>query len=435
MYRNFRQRPHWPTSWYSVRAGSTYHNSGGQVVSAMEIYNHPDYNSTNSDFDISIVLLASSLNFGSGVAPASLPEQNQIFADDTPAVVSGWGALIENGTAPLQLQAVWVPIVSNTKCEILYEVLEYDVTNSMLCAGYDDGGRDACQGDSGGPMVINGQLVGVVSWGEGCARADLPGVYASIYNIHSFLRKIGLPSSKFPFARVPIPDGRIVGGEPVTIEQHPYQVSVQLLSSHWCGGSIVTDRFIVSAAHCFTWPVSWYTVRAGATFHNSGGQVIAVSTITDHPNFSSSTLDNDISILFLASALTFGSGVAIIALPAQSQIIPDGTRAVVSGWGALTEGGSSPLQLQAVGVPIVSNERCNAAYAPLGWGVTETMICAGYDEGGRDACQGDSGGPLTVDNVLVGIVSWGQGCARAGFPGVYANVAHLRGFITSVTGV
>lgn len=137
----------------------------------------------------------------------------------------------------------------------------------------------------------------------------------------------------------------------------------------------------------FSWPLTWYSIRAGATFHNSGGQVIAASAITDHPNFNPNTLENDISIIFLASALTFGSGVAVIPLPAQSQYIAEGTRAVVSGWGALTEGGSSPLQLQAVGVPVVSNERCNAAYAALGWGVTESMLCAGYDEGGRDACQ------------------------------------------------
>ncbi|KAK9694490.1 Trypsin [Popillia japonica] len=239
----------------------------------------------------------------------------------------------------------------------------------------------------------------------------------------------------FVFKNVPFIDGRIVGGEATTIEQHPYQISVQILGSHWCGGSIISDRYIVSAAHCFAYPTSWYSIRAGSSLHNSGGQVIAASSITNHPNYNPSTADNDISIVFLASALTFGSGVATIPLPAQNEYVAEGSLAVVTGWGNLQEGGSAPIQLQVVGVPIVSNARCAALYSVLGWDVSDNMLCAGYDEGGKDACQGDSGGPLAINGTLIGIVSWGQGCAQPGFPGVYANVPYLRNFITSVTGI
>ncbi|KAI4459633.1 polyserase-related [Holotrichia oblita] len=251
------------------------------------------------------------------------------------------------------------------------------------------------------------------------------------YQVHNF----GASKFDFVFKNVPFIDGRIVGGEPTTIEQHPYQISVQLLQSDWCGGSINSDRYIVSAAHCFSWPTSWYGIRAGSSFHNSGGQVIAVSTITIHPNYNPSTADNDISIIFLASALTFGSGVTIISLPTQNQYVAEGTRAIVTGWGDLQEDGPAPIQLQVVGVPIVSNARCAALYSALGWGVTDNMLCAGYDEGGRDACQGDSGGLLTINGTLIAVVSWGEGCAQPGFPGVYASVPYLRGFITSITGI
>lgn len=85
------------------------------------------------------------MTFGPAVAPISLPSQNQYYVDDTPAVVSGWGTLTENGAAPLQLQAVWVPTVNNAKCGELYAIEDYAVTDSMLCAGYMSGGRDACQ--------------------------------------------------------------------------------------------------------------------------------------------------------------------------------------------------------------------------------------------------------------------------------------------------
>jgi trypsin len=111
-----------------------------------------------------------------------------------------------------------------------------------------------------------------------------------------------------------------------------------------------------------------------------------------------------------------------------------GALAVVSGWGTLTAGASLPSQLQAVEVNIISRAACNSAYADYG-GVTVNMICAGVTGGGKDACQGDSGGPLVVGDKLVGILSWGLSCALADYPGVYSNVATLKGFVTNVTGV
>jgi trypsin len=113
---------------------------------------------------------------------------------------------------------------------------------------------------------------------------------------------------------------------------------------------------------------------------------------------------------------------------------PTGSLAVVSGWGRLISGGIFPSQLQAVEVYITSRAACNSAYVDYG-GITANMICAGVSGGGKDSCQGDSGGPLFAGGQLVGIVSWGVGCAEAEYPGVYSNVAILRSFITQVTGV
>lgn len=135
----------WPTSWHTIRAGSSVHNSGGQVIQVNEIYIHPNYNGTLLDFDMAILYLVSPLTFGPAVAPIPLPLENQFYLDDTPAVVSGWGAMVEDGAASLQLQAVWVPMVNNGRCEALYAVENYTITDSMLCAGYMSGGRDACQ--------------------------------------------------------------------------------------------------------------------------------------------------------------------------------------------------------------------------------------------------------------------------------------------------
>jgi trypsin len=111
-----------------------------------------------------------------------------------------------------------------------------------------------------------------------------------------------------------------------------------------------------------------------------------------------------------------------------------GSLAVVTGWGAPYSGGTIPSQLQAVNVDIISRTECDNAYADYG-GITVNMICAAVPGGGKDACQGDSGGPLVVGVQLVGIVSWGVGCAEAEYPGVYSNVATIKDFITQETGV
>ena len=112
-----------------------------------------------------------------------------------------------------------------------------------------------------------------------------------------------------------------------------------------------------------------------------------------------------------------------------------GSLAVVSGWGVLNFGDIIPSsQLQAVEVEIISRAACNDAYAAYGE-ITVNMICASVSGGGKDFCSGDDGGPLVVDGELVGIASWGIGCALSYFPGVYSNVANLRSFVTEQTGV
>jgi trypsin len=128
----------------------------------------------------------------------------------------------------------------------------------------------------------------------------------------------------------------------------------------------------------------------------------------------------------------YGAGVQPITLTNTEP--PAGSLVVVCGWGIISSGGSLPSQLQAAELYIKDRAECNTAYAEYG-GITENMICAGVTGGGKDACQGDSGGPLVVGTQLVGIVSWGVGCALPDYPGVYSNVATLRSFVTEVTGV
>lgn len=126
-------------------------------------------------------------------------------------------------------------------------------------------------------------------------------------------------------------------------------------------------------------------IRAGSSIRNSGGIVVSISQIYQNPRYSSSTTDYDISVLRLASSLSLSDAIGVIALPELNLPLPVGEVSVITGWGALTEGGSSPSQLQAVRVPVVSLAECRAAYGTSR--VTERMMCAGVPEGGVDACQ------------------------------------------------
>lgn len=235
---------------------------------------------------------------------------------------------------------------------------------------------------------------------------------------------------------------RIVGGKPVSHADYPWQVSV--VSEYLCGGTLIANRWVVTAAHCVDHGLSPsdVTVRAGSSDLFSGGVTAPVELIIVHPQYSGDTYRNDIALIKLATPLS-GPGVSTIAFAENDALLtrPD-TCAMVSGWGstdAVQVAGdrsrqqrSGGDQLRAVDVPIVSLEECNASYDGS---VGASQICAGYRDGGKDSCQGDSGGPLVVQGrlsgpELVGVVSFGEGCAsRGGFYGVYTRVASYAGWI------
>ncbi|XP_063704920.1 trypsin 5G1-like [Culicoides brevitarsis] len=218
---------------------------------------------------------------------------------------------------------------------------------------------------------------------------------------------------------------RIVGGNQITIDKRPFQVSLNNNGYHYCGGSILDEYTILTAAHCAQNSAKNYKIRAGSTSKNSGGQFIQVSKVINHPKYSSWGYDFDAAIMKLEQPLTFNEDVQPIKLAPKGYTVDDGETVVVSGWGALSSGGSSPTNLYEVGVPAVNQKVCENAY---GSDISENMICAGI--GGRDSCQGDSGGPLTHNDLHVGIVSWGRGCALPGYPGVYARTSQFLDFIT-----
>ncbi|XP_047473697.1 trypsin-1-like [Penaeus chinensis] len=228
---------------------------------------------------------------------------------------------------------------------------------------------------------------------------------------------------------------KIVGGTNASPGELPYQLSFQDISFgfpfHFCGASIYNEHWAICAGHCVQGEdmnnPDYLQVVAGEhdqDVDEGNEQTVILSKIIQHEGYNGFTISNDISLLKFSQPLTFNNFVSAIDIPAQGHAASGDC--IVSGWGTTSEGGNTPSVLQKVSVPIVSDAECRDAYGQNE--IDDSMICAGVPEGGKDSCQGDSGGPLacsdTGSTYLAGIVSWGYGCARPNYPGVYAEVAY-----------
>lgn len=229
---------------------------------------------------------------------------------------------------------------------------------------------------------------------------------------------------------------RIVGGEKTNILQHPWQVALNIRldgQTAFCGGSIIADRWVLTAAHCFKRSTKSSEVRAkaGATDYMASGVWSDVERIVIHEGYDPKTQENDIALIKLRTR----SRGKVIPLVNGNQSFSSGQPFEVTGWGATSESGDASHILMKANVPYVDNATCNAPDAYEGV-IKPGMMCAGYREGGIDSCQGDSGGPLvwrTEDGpVLVGVVSWGEGCARKLKYGAYTRVTNYADWIKNV---
>uniref|UniRef100_A0A452SYK7 tryptase n=1 Tax=Ursus maritimus TaxID=29073 RepID=A0A452SYK7_URSMA len=227
---------------------------------------------------------------------------------------------------------------------------------------------------------------------------------------------------------------RIVGGEDSTDAEWPWVVSIQKNGTHHCAGTLLTSRWVVTAAHCFKGYVtlnkpSQFSVLLGAWQLGNPGprsQEVGIAWVQSHPVYSWKEGSRaDIALVRLERSVHFSERVLPICLPDSSVRLSPNTRCWIAGWGSIRDAVPlpHPQTLQKLEVPIIDSEICSRLYwRGAGQGaITEDMLCAGYLEGRRDACLGDSGGPLMCQVegtwLLAGIISWGEGCAERDRPG------------------
>uniref|UniRef100_A0AAG5CUG3 Peptidase S1 domain-containing protein n=1 Tax=Anopheles atroparvus TaxID=41427 RepID=A0AAG5CUG3_ANOAO len=268
----------------------------------------------------------------------------------------------------------------------------------------------------------------------------------------TFDKPVSLPTPHTGCGDSDVEHNRVVGGVPAALHGWPWMALVGYANEFGdidflCGGSLITDRHVLSAAHCIQSSLS--TVRLGE--HDLDNQTesahvdVPVYKYVSHPSYDTFDGHSDLAILFLSRTVEFNDAIKPICLPTFEPIRGEkfiGFNPFIAGWGRTAENGFEAKVLQELQIPILENDECVQLFKKIRKLFTrkqfnDAVICAGFVEGGKDSCQGDSGGPLMLPYLVnkkyyyfqVGVVSYGIGCARAELPGVYTRVASFIDWI------
>ncbi|XP_034354771.1 serine protease 55-like [Arvicanthis niloticus] len=232
---------------------------------------------------------------------------------------------------------------------------------------------------------------------------------------------------------------RIIGGQEAEVGEFPWQVSIQESNHHFCAGSILSEWWILTVAHCFysqeLSPME-VKVKVGNNDLTTSHVELQLTSIIRHKDFQRHTMNNDIALLLLAEPLRFNEMTMPICMPPQPAPA-SWHECWVAGWGTTNSANKEEWSSNLMKVPmrIVDWKECSQMFSSL----TTNMLCASYDNESYDACQGDSGGPLVCNTepdsrwYQVGIVSWGKSCGKRGSPGIYTVLANYTLWIEKIT--
>ncbi|XP_063066952.1 polyserase-2-like [Engraulis encrasicolus] len=439
---------------YGGRQSQGGSNSNEQSGRPFRITQHPDYDSVTKENDIAVVVLIFAFTLNDYIQPICLADSSSTFHNGTESWVTGWR------NAAGVLQQVRAPVVGNRQCICLHG--SNSITDDMMCAADLSDANQACLGDSGSPLVVReGSSWVQAGIASRCGEAGVPGVYTRISQYKDWISgqinpgyvtvlspgvdadlnvTCDLPETD-PLpkicGRAPLNSG-VVSGSDAPAGSWPWQASIQRSNVHFCGGSIISDQWLITAAHCFppgNDSPSGLTVYLGleslvSNFFNR--DIRFVTAIEKHPDFDVNTHENDIALVKLHAPLTFNDYIRPICLAANGSVFPTGTESRVTGWV-----GDNPATLQQAAPPVVGNRQCNCTRKDLD--ITDNLICAGADIGGT--CQRDLGGPLVsqlqVNPLWIqsGLVSsGGTQCSgsQSGNVSIYTRISLYQSWISSL---
>ncbi|XP_041819476.1 ovochymase-1 isoform X2 [Chelmon rostratus] len=477
-------------SFWTVLAGKhdldNPHEPGQQVVGVSVIISHHGYNTRTKAGDMALLKLQQPLVFGRFVRPIDVwmtplpPFRN--------CTITGWGSTRENGPRVHRLQEVNVTILPPGVCNQYYHGR---IRPSMFCAGKDGGGVDACQGDSGGPLsCFTGsryKLAGLVSWGVGCGRARRPGVYTKVQQhtqwISNIMSKFHRSSTyllqvcstlKSSWSVSFTGDQSIVSADDVTAEEDrcgkqqssgcerapglahlsvsrdnevsvgnvtescpffwPWQVSLQSNGRHYCSGSLIHRRWVVTAQHCSVRAKEDVVVLGVHDLRFSSAQTVPVDEVFNLPQDGNFPPKSDLTLLRLSVPARFSSNVAPVCVPDEEEELDDSWSCVTTGWGATKATVDlDPDRLHHVGLTLVNQTTCRDKWG--GGLISESHICS--HPAGSPSCMGDSGAPLLCRKrgayFLFGVVTWGSGRCDGDKPAIFSRISDYESWITEVT--
>ncbi|KAF3839337.1 hypothetical protein F7725_018054 [Dissostichus mawsoni] len=345
----------------------------------------------------------------------------------TPDIRLNWGvfcvppnhfvSLLSAVFNPFYLQCVEVPILSHKDCDGSYPGL---ITDRMVCAGYLEGGKDACQGDSGGPLVCNGELQGVVSWGQGCAQPNYPGVYTKCVEVPILSHKDcdgsypGLITDRM-CALDTWREARMLGdsGGPLV-----------------CNGEL---QGVVSWGQGCAQPnyPGVYTKRQQRQEGDTGSPLVCDGEVHGLVSWGQGCAEPNYSGVYV-KLCEFHSWFEEVILGDHNLRVFEGTEQLMKTntiiWHPSYD--YQTLDFDIMLIKLYHPVEVTEAVAPIP--LPTRMVCAGYMEGGKDSCNGDSGSPLVCDGEVHGLVSWGQGCAEPNYPGVYVKLCEFHSWFEEV---
>lgn len=238
---------------------------------------------------------------------------------------------------------------------------------------------------------------------------------------------------------------RIIGGETTEYGEFPWMIHIYENRERKCGGTLIHEKWVLSAAHCFMPALNGnvdfedyeYAAKAGDYNVDTIDEYEQTRVAIDFfmfPEYHGGSYSNDIALLEMDRPFDLNGYVLPACLPRYDETVYPFTKCEVTGWGWISDT-EMATTLQKLTVPVLPHKYCESINIPLideSPRLVASMMCAGYIDGKRDSCKGDSGGPLLCHRygsgtdgeiVVAGIVSWGRGCAKAGYTGVYTEVS------------